>query len=68
MSGKNLLLTDIPSAGSALVTGRKKNQGDPKALAETKAAQAAVVSERRKRGLGSVRKARAVTGKETRIE
>ncbi|CAK9787042.1 hypothetical protein CC85DRAFT_303954 [Cutaneotrichosporon oleaginosum] len=68
LSGKTLLLTDIPSSGSELVTGRKKNRGDPKALAETKAAQAAVVSERRKKGLRSVRKARAVTGRETRIE
>jgi ribonuclease P protein subunit POP4 len=68
LSGKNLLLTDLPSAGSELVRGRKKNRGDPKALAETKAAQAAVVAERRKKGLGSVRKARAVTGSATRIE
>ncbi|BEJ14575.1 hypothetical protein CspHIS471_0403420 [Cutaneotrichosporon sp. HIS471] len=68
LSGKNLLLTDIPSTGSALVTGRKKNKGDRKALAETKAAQAVAVAEKRKRGLGSVRKARAVMGNETRIE
>jgi hypothetical protein len=43
LSGKTVLLTDIPgaSSSSSLVAGRKRNKGDDKARAETRAAQEA---------------------------
>lgn len=50
LSGKSLLLTDVPSAPSELVTGRKRHLGDGAALAAAKEAQAAEVAEREARG------------------
>lgn len=53
------------------MVGRKRNRGDPRFLAQAKAAVAEQAKEKRRRGLGSIRKARKgkpVVGSETRIE
>lgn len=57
LSGKTVLLTDLPSGPSELVTGRKRNRGDESALRATKAASAAAAAEREAKGVMAPRKA-----------
>lgn len=72
LSGKTVMLTDLPSAGpSSLVQGRKRNRGDPAARQADRERQAAEAKDRAERGVDGMRRTRqriANTGTGSTVE
>ena len=64
LTGKNTLFNDEPASKSpsALVTGRKRNRGDPASKLQARQAAEAITSKRKDNGHTSLRKARRKGG------
>lgn len=72
LSGKNVLLADLPSSGpSALVQGKKRHRGDPEAKRKVREAQLEAERIRKEKGMEGIRRSRkkvACTGPGSVVE